>query len=86
MSSGSCCGVRSMSERESLWTFRHPTTEDAAYQRKIWESRCPELLATCDRLADESERLRTALEEIAEYVDSPGRPVLALMAKEALRG
>lgn len=31
-------------------------------------------------------RYRAALEEIAEFVDSPGRPVLALMAREALRG
>jgi hypothetical protein len=36
--------------------------------------------------ADEIERLQAALAEIATYVDSPGRPVLALMAKEALRG
>jgi hypothetical protein len=35
--------------------------------------------------ADEIERLRAALEEIAGYVDTPGRPVLAIMAREALR-
>lgn len=36
--------------------------------------------------AAEIERLTTTLQEIAEFVDYPGRPVLALMARDALRG
>lgn len=32
------------------------------------------------------DRQEAALREIASYVDTPGRPVLALMAKEALNG
>lgn len=34
----------------SLFPFLHTKNEDEAFQRKIWESRCPELLAQTDEL------------------------------------
>lgn len=36
-------------------------------------------------LCDHVESYYAALSEIAAYVDAPGRPVLALMAREAIR-
>lgn len=36
-------------------------------------------------LVAEIDRQEEALKEIASYADNPGRPVLALMAKQALR-
>lgn len=37
------------------------------------------------RALDAGEKYERALREIADYVDAPGRPVLAIMAREALR-
>lgn len=44
-----------------------------------------ERLTIEESLKKTNEQLRAALEEIASYVDQPGRPVLALIARQALK-